>query len=194
MGIIIKYNVRDPQLYTYLLRIYNVVEFTLLSFFIYSSLTPRKYLFIIKLLPIFYFIFCFYDFWVSPKNSIAFRPVVVECIVMLLIITYLFYDKIQSNFLIPLYQTRIFWIAVALLIYFAGNFFLFSYSSTIDRRNKEFLKQFNVMYIIIFSTIVILKNLFICISLLMKENIVTGKASLSSLNDYDFKGNNPNAI
>ncbi len=50
------------------------------------------------------------------------------------------------------------------------------------------------MYIIIFSTIVILKNLFICISLLMKENIVTGKASLSSLNDYDFKGNNPNAI
>ena len=186
VGIIIKYYFQDPISYVYLLRIYNVVEFTLLLLFLYSCLNKNnKYNSYIKYLPILYLIFCLYDFIVSSKTVIGFRPVVVECIIMLLLIIYLFYDRIQNNFLTPLYQTRIFWIAVALLIYFAGNFFLFLYSSTIVVKNKEFIKE----YTIVFSTIVILKNLFISISLLMKENSTSGISNLGNISELDIKQN-----
>ena len=65
----------------------------------------------------------------------------------------------------PIYQRSIFWVSVAFIINFSGNFFLFLYS-----KNSFNDEVFQRQYTIIYSSVTILKNILLCISLLINEN------------------------
>jgi hypothetical protein len=84
----------------------------------------------------------------------------------------------QEIIQLPLYVVMEFWLATALLIYFSGNFFLFVYSKTMIKE-----EGFLVTYKYIYSTIIILKNIFICLSILYLKstlaNVNQNKKSLS---------------
>ena len=64
-----------------------------------------------------------------------------------------------------IYQKAIFWISVAFIINSSGNFFLFLYA--------QFSHEVDVFktsqYTIIYTTVTVLKNLLLCISILIKE-------------------------
>lgn len=64
----------------------------------------------------------------------------------------------------PIYQKAIFWISVAFIFNFSGNFFLFLYSK--NSYNDEAFKH---QYAIIYTTVTVIKNLLLCISILIKE-------------------------
>jgi hypothetical protein len=78
----------------------------------------------------------------------------------------------RYNYATPLFELPSFWISVAFLIYFAGNFFLFLYS-------KSMMNQpgFNFQYILIYSTITIIKNLLLCTAIIINKNLVIAKES-----------------
>jgi hypothetical protein len=79
----------------------------------------------------------------------------------------------------PLFQTFVFWFAVAFIINFAGNFLLFVYSET---SNKE--TDFKNNYTIIYSTVTILKNILLCLAVIIKETpvkVINNPNDLSSI-------------
>jgi len=79
----------------------------------------------------------------------------------------------------PIYQRAIFWICVAFIVNSAGNFFLFIYSK--NSYNDETFKR---QYTIIYTTVTVIKNLLLCISILIKENKIDTHSD--SLIDIDL--------
>ena len=70
----------------------------------------------------------------------------------------------QESIAEPIYHKAIFWISVAFIINSAGNFFLFLYSKT--QFNDDIFKK---QYTIIYTTVTVIKNLLLCISIFIKE-------------------------
>ncbi|MBX2934993.1 MAG: hypothetical protein KF825_12180 [Ferruginibacter sp.] len=94
-----------------------------------------------------------------------FIPVSVEHVLLLIFILYYFFETIQNLTTEPVYQKAIFWISVAFIINSAGNFFLFLYS-----KNSFNDDTFKTQYTIIYSTVTILKNILLCISIPINES------------------------
>jgi len=95
-----------------------------------------------------------------------FVPVSVEHITLLIIIVFYFFEVMQEIGVEPIYQKAIFWISVAFIINSAGNFFLFLYSKN-SFNDDIFQKQYTIIY----TTVTVLKNLILCISIFIKVEI-----------------------
>lgn len=90
----------------------------------------------------------------------------------------------QETVVEPIYQKAIFWISVAFIINSAGNFFLFLYSK--NSFNDEIFKtQFTIIY----TSVTVIKNLLLCISILIKEK--NENNTPDNLFDIDLDSYNP---
>lgn len=168
--------------YTILLRFFNVIELGFLSYFVYLSIKNALVQKIIIVAQPLFLLYCIYDYISSKQPSIGYFPAAVECIIMLSFIIYFFFELMQEVLTVPLYLTIEFWLAVALILYFSGNFFLFVYSRTMIED-----KDFKAMYIIVYGTIIIIKNTFISIAIIHKSNSGNNKRSddyFDSRSDY----------
>lgn len=96
----------------------------------------------------------------------------------------------QENVVEPIYQKAIFWISVAFIINFSGNFFLFLYSKT-SYNDDAFRRQF----LIINTSVTILKNILLCIAVTIKENKTDSQSlnfmTIDSQLDTDLPFKNP---
>ncbi len=146
------------------LRIFMLAEFTCLSLFFYNVIKSYVVKKIIYPLIFLFVLISNYDYLIQNSSNFSYFPLVVECIVVLMYILFFFYEKMKLNITTPAYQTTSFWIAVAFTLYCSGNFFLFLFA---NKSIKD--ENFRIQYTLIYSTFTILKNLFICIGLTVKE-------------------------
>ncbi len=146
---------------------------------------------VISIIP--FFIFCLLDYIFSISPSIAYGPLLTECIFFIILTIYFFFEKMKQDVNDPLFTTFAFWIAVAFLLNFSGNFLLFVYSET---SNKE--PDFKTNYTIIYSTVTVIKNILLCIAVTMKENtsknIGSNNTILSTANPLIFTPNKTSSI
>jgi hypothetical protein len=156
-------------------RIYDIIEYALLSIFftVHASNVFVKRIVRYSIIP--FIIFCIYDYYNSDKNSYAFLPLVIECLILMTVLIFIFYEKITHSFTTPLYQTSFFWISVAFIVYFSGNFFLFLYS-----KNSFNDESFQNQYTIIYTTFTILKDILLCIAATIKERGNTNNLTSNS--------------
>lgn len=85
----------------------------------------------------------------------------------------------------PIYQKAIFWISVAFIINSSGNFFLFLYG-----RYSYDVNVFKTpQYTIIYTTVTIIKNLLLCLSIFIKEK--NPDHSSNELMDIDLDSFHP---
>ncbi|MBL0200165.1 MAG: hypothetical protein IPP81_08285 [Chitinophagaceae bacterium] len=112
-----------------------------------------------------YTLFCIFDFITAKEPTLALVPLIIEYIVLLLFIVYFFFEVMQQTIVEPIYQKAIFWISVAFIINFSGNFFLLL--SSLNSFNNE---TFRNTFIVINGSVTILKNIFLCIAVVLKEN------------------------
>ena len=75
---------------------------------------------------------------------------------------YFFYNKIQNDLNASIYFQPVFWISVGFLIYFSGNFFLFLFSRSMIND-----PEFRIQYTIIYDSVTIIKNIFICTAIIV---------------------------
>jgi len=139
-----------------------LAEFSFLSYFYYTCITSKRSKIIFILSVIVFFSYSIYDYVITKSGPFSFIPLVMECLYFLLIIVYFFYDKIQNDLNTSIYFQPVFWISVGFLIYFSGNFFLFLFSRSMIN-NLEFRFQYTVIY----STVTIIKNIFICTAIIV---------------------------
>ena len=145
-------------------RCFELLEFILLSIVYLSILKSNKSKQFIVLSICLYLVYWIYNFYNSKFSEFDFMPLVVECLFFIMLIVFYFYDVMRHNFAVPLYLLPSFWLSVAFLIYFSGNFFLFLYSNSI--RNEPGWKE---QYTLIYSSIAILKNILLCMAILVNS-------------------------
>jgi len=154
------------------LSIFVVVEFIFLSI-IYFYIVKKS---IVKKILLFS-VFLFAIYWIYAFSKINlqesffdFIPVSVESFFFIFVIIYYFYEIMRYNYATPLLQLPSFWISVAFLIYFSGIFFLLLYAKTMFGK-----PGFDSQYLVIISTLTIIKNILLCIALIVNKNLAPSK-------------------
>ena len=147
-----------------MVRVYNVIEYSLLAYFFSLYITNKYIRIILKFSVIGYLIFCIYSFINAKVPEMPFVPASIEHILLLIFIIYYFFEVMQLSAVEPIYQKAIFWICVAFIINSSGNFFLFLYSKN-SYNDEAFKKQYTLIY----TTVTVLKNLLLCIAISIKE-------------------------
>ncbi len=137
-------------------------------------------------------LFSIFDFVTSKGNGFTFYPQVLECIVFIFGIVFIFYEKMETDLTTPIYQSYFFWVAIAFLIFFAGNFFLFLFSKFSEVMENSDVLRFQ--YQIILGTFTIVKNILLCIAIyLTKFNKGNLKSSDETIKKIDLGFFAPNA-
>lgn len=174
VGFTLLYIYKSEANYFLVVRVYNVIEYSVLAYLFYLHISHR----IIKKVLIFsiiaYLILCVYDFIIAKEDTLPFLPLIVEYFILLIFIIYFFFEVMQHVIIEPIYNKAIFWISVAFIINFSGLFFLFLYLKS-NYKDEGFKFQFTVIY----SSVTIIKNILLCISIFIKE-----KESKKSTEEY----------
>ncbi len=160
-----RYILNSYPSYYLVVRVYNIIEYSTLSylFFLYIRSKIIRTILLYSIIP--YTLFCIYDFIRAKEPALAFVPLVIEYIVLLLFIIYFFFEVMQQSIVEPIYQKSIFWICVAFIINFSGNFFLLL--SSISNYDDA---KFRNAFLIINGTLTVVKNVLLCIAVVIKEN------------------------
>lgn len=189
--LLLKYIFPLRELYLLNVRVQLLVELSfLLFYFIANFQTPSAKKFFKIILPLF-IVITTYDYIVTSKTKFGADQAIAESFFMLLLLFYFFFEKIKYDVQAPLYESKIFWIAGAFFIFFAGNFFLLIYSKSMS--NNPVFKQ---QYLTIYNSFNIIKNLILCIALYFKETnkpISTNYGGIDTSIEDTFFFNNPNS-
>jgi hypothetical protein len=160
----------------YLLSTYTIIEYILLSSYLYI-LIKKKIL--KKVLIVFSIIFLI----VSLGNLIFIKeiipgeidsiPLAISSIILISCSLVYFFETIQTPEISFIYSKPSFWVVVGIMIYFSGTFFLFlQYENLSDTDKKTFW--------IINMFCLILKNIFFSISFILKPE----NQHISNVDDY----------
>lgn len=140
-----------------------VSEFILLSIYYYSFLQFKSKKIVLTISCFFFVAYSLYDYLITENPlDFSYRPLVAECLFFALLIIYFFYEKLQFSVDTPILHTPEFWVSVAFLLYFSGNFFLFLFSTSM-LKNPEFRTQ----YVIIYGTVTITKDILLTVAVLV---------------------------
>lgn len=161
--------------YFFITRIYNVLEYSILSFLFYLYIKNRilRHLLLYSIIP--FILFSIINYIGATKPGIPFLPLIFEYLILLAFIIYFFFEVIQETVIEPIYHKPIFWISVGFIINFSGNFFVLL--SSIKSFDDE---AFRDVFTVIYSSVTILKNILLCISLTVKES----KADIQNMSDF----------
>ena len=146
-------------------RAYVILEFTLLTYLFHLYIKNNLLRKLILYSPIVFILFCIFEFSREKIPGMPFLPISVAHITLLCIVIYYLFEVMQETVLEPIYQKAIFWISVAFIINSAGNFFLFLYSKNSFNGDPNFKRQYTIIY----TTVTVIKNMLLCISILIKE-------------------------
>jgi hypothetical protein len=163
--LITRYGFVSFQSYYIVTRLYNVLEYSLLAYLFYLYIKKKivRKILLFSIIP--FTAFAFYDFFTASKPALPFLPLIFEYLFLLIFIIYFFFEVLQETVIEPIYHKSIFWISVAFILNFSGNFFLLL-TSVNSFDNEVFRNTFTIIY----SSVTILKNVLLCISVYIKED------------------------
>ena len=185
VGFSLLYIYKSSEHYYIVARTYVIIEFSILTFLFSTYIKNKDVQKLILYSPIVFLLFCIFEFTKEKVPGIPFLPISVAHITLLCIIIYYLFEVMQETVLEPIYQKAIFWISVAFIINSAGNFFLFLYSKNSFNDDPNFKRQYTIIY----TTVTVIKNLLLCISIFIKETQKNEPDSL--ILDVDLDSFNP---
>jgi len=180
IGFSLRYIYQVKEYYFVVARIYVIVEYAFLSYLyaLYIKHAVLKKILLYSSVP--FAVFAIFDFILSKEPTLPFIPLIVEYILLLFFIICFFFEVMQETVIEPVYHRAIFWVSVAFIVNFSGNFFLFIYSKN-SFNNETFQRQYTIIY----STVTILKNTLLCIGVMRREKKDNNTLSNSSLSHFD---------
>lgn len=165
-----------PRLSFSILSLFTIIEFTLFTIFIYFSLRSRKIkssiLIVSAIFVFFSIIFYFLKLGNEKFDSVSAS---IEAILILAFCILFLFDNINTE---PsfIYEKYEFWIIVGMLIYLGGVLFLFIFSSSFTKDEKNI--YWNINY-----SLNIIKNILFAIAFFMKKETTN---NLTMQNRYNI--------
>jgi hypothetical protein len=142
--------------------IFTILEFTLFSFFFYSSLRDRKF----KYIPIFgavvFYVIAIGSFTSKSVPEFDSLAASVEAVLVISYCILLLYEQIKDPNIIFVYNTKKFWVIIAFFLYFSSTLFLFIYAGSLSEHQHS-------TYWMINNFFDLLKNILFCVSFIMKK-------------------------
>jgi len=131
-----------PELYLYVWSSFTLIEYCIFTYILSTTIT-KKY---IKK-TVFYLSVCFIVFSVIYNIITHFKkfdsiPVGVETILILLFSFYYLYEQMNNTTNLFIYNKYQFWIIIGFMIYLAGSFFVFIFTSGLNNSNSPLLNQY----------------------------------------------------
>jgi hypothetical protein len=165
-----------------------ILQFIFLSILYFNIIKNKKIKNLIISGAVLYVFFWIYNFSKSNPSEYDFTPLAIECIFFTFLIVYYFFEIMRYSLDIQLFQLPSFWISVAFLINFSGTFILFLFGKSLVED-----PSFKTQFLIIVSTITIIKNILLCTAVIANKNLKAPKdhpALPSDLNLDNFQSFN----
>jgi hypothetical protein len=147
----------------YFYAIFTIVEYSLLTIFLYQSIqdSRAKYVPIIGSIP--FFVVAFINFLHGKTSNFDSLPASVEAILIIIYSLLFLYGRIKDPSILFVYNTKKFWVVSAFFIYFSSTLFLFLFAG-------DFTKQEHKNYWYINDLFDTIKNILFCIAFIMKTS------------------------
>ena len=142
---------------------FTIVEFTLFSFFFYSSLQERKFKYIPIIGAVLFYAIAIGSLATKSVQAFDSLAASVEAILVIIYCILLLYEQIRDPSIVFVYNTKKFWVIIAFFLYFSATLFLFIYTSTLSEEQRS-------SYWLINNFFEMLKNILFCISFIMKKH------------------------
>jgi uncharacterized membrane protein YgdD (TMEM256/DUF423 family) len=149
----------DSEIYSY--RLFTVIEFIVLSVYLFKELNSDNFKLYIKISSIVFGAFVLFDLITGTLNEFDSIPTGVESILILSSSLLVLYERIIKN---EEYNVSSIWISVGLVLFFSGTFFLFILSesnfndSAFSETYSFILASFKIISYILFSIGIALEN------------------------------------
>jgi hypothetical protein len=150
--------------------LFTIVEISLLSYLFFSILTTEWFKKLILFTSIPLIIYSITKLFIDKSDTFDSNTAAMEAILMIIFSLLYFYEQIAKPTVetsLFIYNTPVFWIVVAFLLFFSGTFFLFIYSHDKDVLNNS---EFNFQYRIINNTFMFLRNVLLGVAMLVKQD------------------------
>jgi hypothetical protein len=139
--------------------IFFIVQFTLFSFYFFITLHEKKFKYLPVIGAVALYVIAAFNFtkktFDSTSTSTESILIIIYCILSL-------YEQIKDPEITFVYNTKKFWIVVAIFIYFSATFFLYVYVGKLSDEQRS-------SYWLINNFFEILKNILFSISFIMKK-------------------------
>ena len=139
---------------------WTILQFTLFSFFLYSSLKDRRFKYIPILGGLIFYVVAIANFTNERYDSISAS---LESVLIITYCIFLLYEEVKDPSAGFVYNNKKFWVIIAFFLYFSATLFLSIYFSTLSEQQR-------VSYWIINNFFEILKNILFSVSFIMKKN------------------------
>ena len=149
----------QSEIYSY--RLFTIIEFFLLSIYLFKELISSNYRTFIKISSIIFSLFVVFDIATGTLNEFDSIPTGVESILILSSSVLLLYERIIKN---EDYNVSSIWISIGLVLFFSGTFFLFILSesnfnnSGFSKTYSYILASFKIISYCLFSVGMIFEN------------------------------------
>lgn len=105
-----------------------------------------------------------YDLFSDANSSFDSIPSGITSLVFLIYCIFYLFERVSDPTSFFLYASPVFWVVVALIIYFAGTFFPFIYAQSHMKEN-QFINEYSLIH----DTMYIIKNLLFGFAMLTKD-------------------------
>ena len=170
---------KSPLLNLQIVKIFSLLEFIVLTFFFLKFIhrkVLRRIVYFASIVFLSFFVFDLFQIKKIPTNSLIF-----EFLFFIVVIVFFLFQRMNDIVSIPISSTISFWIAVALLIYFSGNFFnILLTKLSLDPKIRA---QSGMIYMIV----TISKNILLCLALLGSEKNEITDENIPFPNDEGFQ-------
>jgi len=147
----------------YIFSSFTVIEYTLFAFFFYSSFKAKNFRYLSLIGTALFYLIAIFNFTSKKAESFDSLTASVEAILIIIYCILFLYEHIKDSSVIYVYSIKKFWVVIAFFIYFSSTLFLFIYAAT-------FTIQEHKNYWAINNFFEILKDVFFCISFIMRKD------------------------
>ena len=154
----------DSELYSF--RLFTIVEYSIISLFIFKLIESNQFKNIIKLGSITFLLAAILDIYTSSFTDFDSLPTGLESILILAYCLFFIYERITST---SFSFNGTVWITTGFILFFSGTFFLFILSQN-NFKDSSFILTYGYI-VAIFS---IIKNIFITIGIATETNSSKG--------------------
>lgn len=158
---------------------YTVLEYVFFSIFLVLHISSKKTRTLIVILSIFFFFFLTFYYLTAKVVRLDSIPVGIETILLFIYIFLFFYENFKTTKPTYIYNNPGFWIAVGILIYLGGAFFLYILAEHMAR--EEIDKYWDFTYVA-----EILKNLLFILAVLLYRFRPSNEKTLGQKSNLPF--------